>query len=52
VDGSPELKSLLPQLEAMYEERIKRTEGEGMSKLTSEMEEILWTTMGKDLGKA
>ncbi|HUJ68371.1 MAG TPA: PAC2 family protein [Syntrophorhabdales bacterium] len=52
VDGSPELKSLLPQLEAMYEERIKRAEGEGMPKLTSEMEEILWTTMGKDLGKA
>jgi len=52
VDGSPELKSLLPQLEAMYEERIKRSEGEGTSKLTSEMEEILWTTMGKDLGKA
>jgi len=52
VDGSPELKSLLPQLEEMYEERIKRAEGEGMPKLTSEMEEILWTTMGKDLGKA
>ena len=52
VEGSPELQSLLPQLEAMYEERIKRAEGEGMPKLTSEMEELLWTTMGKDLGKA
>ena len=50
--GARSSKSLLPQLEAMYEERIKRSEGEGTSKLTSEMEEILWTTMGKDLGKA
>jgi hypothetical protein len=52
VEGSPELQGLLPQLEEMYEERIKRGQGEGLRQLTSEMEEILWTTMGKDLGKA
>ncbi len=52
VEGSPELQSLLPQLEAMYEDRIKRGQGEGLRQITSEMEEILWTTMGKDLGKA
>ncbi len=52
VDATPALKSLLPQLEALYEDRIKSKEGEAMPKLTSEMEEILWKTMGKDLGKA
>jgi hypothetical protein len=36
----------------LYEERIKSREGESMPKLTSEMEELLWKTMGKDLGKA
>ena len=52
VDATPALKSLLPQLEALHEERIKAKEGEAMPKLTSEMEELLWKTMGKDLGKA
>jgi PAC2 family len=52
VDATPALKGLLPQLEALYEERIKSREGESMPKLTSEMEELLWKTMGKDLGKA
>jgi hypothetical protein len=52
VDVTPALKSLLPQLETLYEERIKSKEGDAMPKLTSEMEELLWKTMGKDLGKA
>jgi hypothetical protein len=52
VDATPALKGLLPQLEALYEERIKSREGEAMPKLTSEMEELLWKTMEKDLGKA
>lgn len=52
VEGTPELKNLLPQLEAMYEERIKARDGEGRPKLTSEMEEILWETMETDLGEA
>jgi hypothetical protein len=36
----------------MYEVRIKSKEGERMPKLSSDMEEILWKIMGKDLGKA
>lgn len=52
IEETPELKSLLPQLERMYEERIRSKEGEGTPGLTSEMEEMLWKTMGKDLGKA
>jgi len=52
VERTPELKNLLPQLETMYEVRIKTKEGEKMPKLSSEMEEILWRVMGKDLGKA
>ena len=52
VDATPALKSLLPQLETLHEERIKSKEGDAMPKLTSEMEELLWKTMGKDLGKA
>ena len=52
VERTPELKNLLPQLETMYEVRIKTKEGERIPKLSSEMEEILWKIMGKDLGKA
>ena len=52
VERTQELKNLLPQLETMYEVRIKSQEGEGMPKLSSEIEEILWKIMGKDLGKA
>jgi hypothetical protein len=52
VERTPELKKLLPQLETMYEVRIKSREGERMTKLSSEMEEILWKVIGKDLGKA
>ena len=52
VDRSAELKNLLPQLETMYEVRIKTKEGERMPKLSSEIEEILWKIMGKDFGKA
>ena len=52
VEKTPELKHTLPQLEAMYEVRIKREEGEKRPKLTPEVEEILWKIMGKDFGKA
>jgi hypothetical protein len=52
LEGSPELRNLLPQLETMYENRIKSKEGEARLDLTSEMEEMLWKTPGKDLGKA
>ena len=52
VERTPELKNLLPQLETMYEVRIKSGGGEGKSETSSEVEEILWKIMGKDLGKA
>jgi hypothetical protein len=52
VERTPELKNLLPQLETVYEVRIKAKEGERMPKLSSEIEEILWKIMGKDIGKA
>jgi hypothetical protein len=52
VERTPELKNLLPQLETMYEIRIRTKEGEKMPKLSSEMEEILWKIIGKDSGKA
>jgi hypothetical protein len=52
VENSPEIKSLLPQLENVYDMRIKAMEAEGMPQLTSEMEDIFWKIMGKDIGKA
>ncbi len=51
-EKTPELKKILPQLEAMYEIRIKREEGKKRPKLSPEGEEILWKITGKDLGKA
>jgi predicted ATP-grasp superfamily ATP-dependent carboligase len=51
VENSPEVKILLPRLESAYDMRIKATETDGTS-LTSEMEDIFWNIMGKDIGKA
>jgi hypothetical protein len=36
----------------MYDVRIKSEGGEGMPKLSSDIEEILWKIKDKDLGKA
>ncbi len=52
VERTPELKSLLPQLETLYEVRIKRKEGEKMPKLSPEVEEMLWKIIGKNIGEA
>jgi len=52
VERSAELKNLLPQLETLYDLRIKSKEGERVPKLSSEIEEILWSITGKDSGKA
>ena len=52
VEKTSELKNLIPQLETMYEVRVRRRAGEGMPKLSPEIEEILWEIMGKDFGKA
>ena len=52
VETTPELKKILPQLEAIYGLRIAKKEGEGVLGLSPEMEEIFWDTDGKDFGKA
>ena len=52
VENTPEIKILLPQLESAYDMRIEAMEAEGIPHLTSEMEEIFWKIMGKDIGKA
>ena len=52
VENSPEVKRLIPQLESAYDNRIEAMEAEGRPHLTSEMEEIFWKIMGKDIGKA
>ena len=52
VERSPGLKNLLPQLETLYEVRIKSKEGEPVPKFSSEIEDLLWRIMDKDFGKA
>ncbi|MCX5812576.1 MAG: PAC2 family protein [Proteobacteria bacterium] len=52
VENSPEVKMLLPQLESMYDMRIKAIKTDGMPQLTPEMEELFWKIMGKDVGRA
>lgn len=51
-EASPEVKGMLPQLESAYDIRVNFMEAEGMQQLTSEMEDIFWKIMGKDIGKA
>ncbi len=52
VETSHEVKVLLPQLESVYDMRIKAMEERGAQGLTAEMEDLLWKIMGKDIGKA
>ena len=52
VERTSELRKILPQLETLYEIRIKGQEGERMPKLSPGIEEMLWKIMGKDFGKA
>jgi hypothetical protein len=52
VERTPELKSVLPQLETLYELRVREKGGAKSGKASSEIEEILWRISGKDFGKA
>jgi len=52
VERTPELKGLLPQLETLYELRVREKGGAKSGKASSEIEEILWRISGKDFGKA
>jgi hypothetical protein len=52
VENSSEVKMILPQLENVYDMRIRAMKTEEAPRLTPEMEEMLWKTMGNDIGKA
>ena len=52
LENSQEVKIILPQLETVYDIRIKAMEAEGTPHLTPEMEEMFWKIMGKDIGRA
>ena len=52
VDGSPQIKALLPQLEKAYELRLQTAETEGTPRTTSGMEDMLWSATEKNIGKA
>ncbi len=52
VDSSAEVRVLLPQLENIYDARVKAMAEQGTPQLTSEMEDVFWKIMGKDIGKA
>lgn len=52
VENSPEVKVLLPNLESVYDLRLKAMKTEEGPRLSPEMEEMLWKTIGKDIGKA
>ena len=50
VDNSVEAKMLVPQLEKVYDMRVQNLGEEGGA--SARIEEILWSPMGKDVGKA
>jgi len=50
--ASPEVAEVLAQLENTYDVRVKAMEKEGIFQLGSDMEEIFWKTMEKNIGKA
>jgi predicted ATP-grasp superfamily ATP-dependent carboligase len=52
VERSPEVKMILPQLENVYDMRMRAMKTEEGPQLTPEIEEMLWRTMGNDIGKA
>jgi len=52
VEKSSEVKIILPQLENVYDMRIRAMKTEEGPQLTPEIEEMLWRTMGNDIGKA
>lgn len=51
LSSSAELRLLLPQLESIYDAKVKRLEETGVP-LAPDMEELLWKIAGKDVGKA
>jgi len=49
---SPEITDILAQLENTYDMRIQAMQKEGIFQLGSDMEEMFWKTMEKNIGKA
>lgn len=52
MEKTPELKKILPQLESLYEARIRMEEGGMGTELPPEIERMLWKNIGKEPGKA
>ncbi len=52
IEKSKEVRAVIPQLERLYEMRIKAVEKDGTLELAPETEELLWKTIGKDVGRA
>ncbi|HBL22917.1 MAG TPA: hypothetical protein DDZ40_02235 [Deltaproteobacteria bacterium] len=49
---SPEITDILAQLENTYDMRVQAMQKEGIFQLGSDMEEMFWKTMEKNIGKA
>lgn len=49
---SPEITDILSQLENTYDMRVQAMQKEGIFQLGSDMEEMFWKTMEKNIGKA
>lgn len=49
---SPEITDILAQLENTYDMRVAAMQKEGIFQLGSDMEEMFWKTMEKNIGKA
>jgi predicted ATP-grasp superfamily ATP-dependent carboligase len=49
---SPEITDILAQLESTYDMRVQAMQKEGIFQLGSDMEEMFWKTMEKNIGKA
>lgn len=50
VENSSEAKLMIPQLEKVYDMRVKAMESEDGA--SAEIEKMLWSPMGKDIGRA
>ncbi|HOJ44010.1 MAG TPA: PAC2 family protein [Syntrophorhabdaceae bacterium] len=52
LEKTQEFRMLLPQLESAYDMRIRSLIHEGEDVIDTEMDEILWKSIDKDIGKA
>lgn len=52
VKNTPEIKVFLPQLEDIYDKRIKAVDKKHSTYLSQDMDELFWKTIDKDIGRA